>query len=1016
MKSKGAIKFFAIALTLVCLFQLSFTLVSYIEDQKAENYANGDKEKERAYLDSIAYQEVYNLGIRQYTYLECKERSLNLGLDLRGGMHVTLEVSLSSLVNRLANNPSDSTFVQALRNAERDRGEAEDGFISLFYEKLTELDPDVKLSNYFATSDNQDHVTFQSSNQNVMEFLQEQAESGLDNTYNILQTRIDRFGVTQPNIQLQENTGRIVIELPGADNPERVRKLLQGTANLEFWETYKNQEFSQYLVAANDALADELEITGDTTQTEAGERMDDYFDQQEEPDTGLEARADTIAAPDDTGDIAAVDTDNLLSALGREDTAGDDTSEQLSEAEMRQQNPLFALLYPNITQNDEGAFANEGPVIGYARGADTVKINEMLNSDAAREVLPPDVVFFWEVKALPESDNSFVLIAGRAAPGTGGAVLDGKVITDAGVDIDQAGSRQIRMVMNSEGAAEWKRVTAANIGNEVAIVLDNKAYSYPTVQGEIPNGISTITGGFSAQESEDLANILKSGKLPISVNIIEEAIVGPSLGEASINQGMLSLLVGLLLVLIFMGFYYHKSGLVANFTLVANLFFILGVLSSLGAALTLPGMAGIVLTIGMSVDANVLIFERIREELRAGKGMRLAVADGYKNAYSSIIDGNLTTLLTGIILLTFGTGPIYGFATVLVIGILTSFFSAVFISRLIFDWMLDKETVMKFGTKATLHVMENPNLNILEKSRVAYMVSGVVILLGLISMFTRGFDFGVDFSGGYSYIVEFEEPQQTEEIRSMLEPHFGGAPEVKTFGSSRDFKITTSYLINEDAEGTAARVESSLQSGLEQLNGGYEVLRSEKVGPTIASDIKTSAFWSVLFSLLVIFLYIFFRFRRWQYGLGAVVAVTHDVLLILGLFSLLHNIVPFSLEVDQAFIAAILTVVGYSINDTVIVFDRIRENLGLHKRTPLTENMNNALNATLSRTMITSGTTFLVVLVLFLFGGEIIRGFSFALLIGILVGTYSSLFIATPVAAKFHRIQMEAEKQNKMAQ
>lgn len=1013
MRSKGAIKFFAIALALVSLFQLSFTFVSWLQEEKAEEFADGNPVLYRQYLDSIAHQPVYDLLVKDYTYMEVKERSLNLGLDLQGGMHVTLEVSLANLVRGLANNPSDEGFNEALALAEERAEVSQAPFLELFYEAYQELNPDQRLATFFATLENKEYLTYNSTDEEVMAFLREQSEDALTTTFNILRTRIDRFGVTQPNIQMQENTGRIVVELPGADDPERIRRILQNTAELAFWETYQNPEFQQYLFALNDALADVAEAEGDTT-TE-GEGAEEFFGEEDAEADDADAgeffdEADEIPQPEEEvlTDPEAEEDDLLAGLEG--DTAGADTAAQLSPEEMRRQNPLFALLYPNVNQTDQGTRPVEGPTIAYAAGKDTAKVIDLLTGELAAGIIPAGTRFFWSAEPLPESENTYFLIAARGAGIGGEPQLDGRVVTDATATTDQYGAWEVMMRMNAEGAQAWQRLTANNIGQSVAIVLDNKVYSAPTVQSEISGGVSTISGNFTATEAGDLENILKSGRLPISVDIIEEAVVGPSLGRASINQGLTSLVIGLLLVLVFMGIYYHVSGLVANFALIANMFFIIGVLASLGAALTLPGMAGIVLTIGMSVDANVIIFERIREELRAGKGMKLAIADGYRAAYSAIIDGNLTTLLTGIILLTFGSGPISGFATVLVIGILTSFFSAVFITRLVFNWMAEGEKDIRFGFDFSKNVLQNPKVNFLKGRKTAYLVSSVLIVAGIISLFTTGLDLGVDFKGGWSYRVAFEEPAQTEDIRAALADHLGAAPEVKTFGGNDEYKITTDYLIDESSETAAAQVREALEAGLAELGNPYEVLSLTKVGPTIASDIRTSAFWAVGFSLLVVFLYIFIRFRKWQFGLGAVVALFHDVLLIIGIFSLLKNVVPWSMEIDQAFIAAILTVVGYSINDTVIVFDRVRENLALHTRTPYKANINNALNDTLSRTLITSGTTFLVVLILFLFGGDIIRGFSFALLIGIIVGTYSSLYIATPIVVDLANEDLQERK------
>lgn len=994
MRSKTAIQFFAIALALICVYQLSFTVVSYIEEQKAEQYAAGDNEKRRQYLDSIAYKPVYDLLVREYTYREVKERSLNLGLDLQGGMHVTLEVAIDKLINRLANNPSDASFQRALSMARERQATSQESFVDLFYESLTELNPEVRLGKYFYTRENQGNFdNSRPSNEEVLDFLRDEAENGLDRTFNILSTRIDRFGVTQPNIQKQEGTNRIMVELPGVDDPERVRNILQGAAKLEFWETYDNIAFNTYLEDANKALASVLGTTegDDTTRFDDDDDDDRQFFQDEDTTPAVITTPDTVEGDDDGGLMGESD-----------DTTTQDTNETLSEEEFQEQNPLYAVMMPNVRQAEEGLVLNEGPVIGYANGTDTGKVNSYLSIDAVASKFPALVKFVWSAKPAQGTENTYALLALKMPNREGEPQLDGRVITDARVDLDQFGKRTVIMSMNQEGSNIWAKMTRANVGKSVAIVLDNKAFSWPRVNTEITGGVSSIEGVDETNEAEDLVNILKSGKLPLQVDIVEEAVVGPSLGRESVRNGLLSLLAGFVLVIIFMAFYYNKSGLVANAALLINLFFIIGILASLGSALTLPGMAGIVLTIGMSVDANVLIFERIREELRAGKGIKLAIADGYRNAYSSIIDANLTTLLVGIVLWTFGSGPIHGFAVVLVIGILTSLFSAVLITRLIYDWLLTRDKVLQFGTEATSKAFSNTNVDFLGKRKLAYIISGAVIAIGIISLSIRGVDYGVDFSGGYSYVVEFTEPADGQAIRNALTPELDGRPEVKTFGGNTKYKITTDYLINDTASTAATQVQEAVNRGLAQI-GEFEVIQVSKVGPTIAQDIKTSAAWAVGFALVIIFLYIFIRFRKWQYGLGALVALFHDVLFIFGLFSILQNIVPFTLEVDQAFIAAILTVVGYSINDTVIVFDRVRENLTLHKSLPMFSNINAALNSTISRTMVTSGTTFLVIFVLFLFGGEIIRGFSFAILMGILVGTYSSLFIATPIVVDLNK-------------
>ena len=733
----------------------------------------------------------------------------------------------------------------------------------------------------------------------------------------------------------------------------------------------------------------------------APQGSEEFF--EEEPDTVSQLGSADTAEQAATAEGNESDTGSFFGE--GEDTAQADTG-QLSAEEFRRQNPLYSVLRPAVSQQGE---AFRGPVVGFSNGLDTSKVNEYLSMEEVQQVLPTDVRFYWSAKTTSEDNNIYQLYALKETTRDGSAPLTGQVITEASVDVSQRGQRQVAISMNSRGARIWERITGDNIDQSVAISMDERIYSAPNVNQQISGGRSVITGRFTTQEAQDLANVLEAGKLPIVVNIVEEAVIGPSLGQESIQSGLTSLVIGLVVVLLFMVFYYNQSGLVANLALLANLFFIVGVLASLGAALTLPGMAGVLLTVGMSVDANVLIFERVREELRGGKGLNLAIADGYRNAYSSIVDANLTTLLTAIILYTFGSGPISGFAIILIIGILTSLFSAIFITRLVFEWALNQDRAIKFASGSTFNALTNFNIDFLSKKKIAYFVSGGVIIAGAISLIVQGVNYGIDFKGGYSYVVQFDEPVSSSKVRNALSEPLNGEPQVKTFGPSNQVKITSDYLINSTDENAADKVRSQLNQGLSSVGNDYTVKSSQKVGPTIAEDIKTSAYFAVTFSLIVIFLYIFLRFQKWQYGLGALAAVFHDVLIVLGLFSILKAVVPFPLKVDQAFIAAILTVVGYSINDTVVVYDRIREKLNLNKKSPFLETVNRALNDTLSRTFITSFTTLIVILVLFLFGGEMIRGFSFALLIGILVGTYSSLFVSSNVVVELSN----AEKPSK---
>lgn len=985
MKSKGLVRSLVIAFALVCIYQLSFTLVSSRIESKARKFAGGDPVKEKAYLDSIADQKVYNLLVKSFTFQEVKEQQLNLGLDLQGGMNVVMEVSVADVVRALSNYSKDASFNKAIELATERQKSSQLDFVTLFEQAYNEVDPNGKLAAIFATRENQSKIDYNSSNAQVIEMVRLETEGAIDRSFNILRTRIDKFGVTSPNIQRQQGTGRIIIELPGVDNPERVRRLLQGSAKLEFWETYEGGEVIERIFEVNKMLADKQKLAkSDATKSDA--------------------TAGTT--PSDSAAPAA--ENDLLTQLAAADTAaasGD--SAQMGVEQSRRDNPLFMLLQPAIFQGEDGGTrAMKGPVVGTASIRDTAKINAILAMDEARALLPRNLKLLWTVKGRGEGNKFLDLVAIKTRSNDERAPLEGDVITDARESIDNFNQVEVSMTMNAEGAKVWRRLTADNIDKSIAIVLDDYVYSYPNVNQEISGGMSSISGNFTTEEAKDLANILKAGKLPAPARIVEEAIVGPSLGAEAISAGLISMIAGLLLVLVFMVAYYAKAGIVANVALFANIFFIFGVLASLQAVLTLPGIAGIVLTIGMAVDANVLIFERIREELTGGKSMRLAIADGFKNSLSSIIDANVTTLLTGIILYSFGTGPIRGFATTLIVGILTSLFCALLITRLIIEWQLAKEKDITFGTKWSQTVFTGLNIDFLSKRKMWYGISGAVIIAGMISMFTQGFNLGVDFKGGRSYVVSFEEGKKATDLRSALSGVFEGSPEVKTFGSDTKFKITTSYKINEEGEDVDALVEQKLFEGLSGIMvnkidfetfKAERILSSQKVGPTIADDIKASAFMSIIFSLVVISIYILIRFRKANYAIGAALALLHDVLFVLAIFTLTWKIMPFSMEIDQAFIAAILTIVGYSINDTVVVFDRLREYLNLHHGKDSAEVINNAVNSTFSRTIITALTTILVVFVLFLFGGETIKGFTFALLIGLFVGTYSSIFIASAV-------------------
>jgi len=992
MQNKGGIRVFAILLGLVCLYQLSFTVATRMAEATYEEMSLTNQEDADKYLEDYTF----NMLVKEYSYMECKERELNLGLDLKGGMNVTLEISLQEMVKSLSNNSPDSTFNQAIANASKKLPTSNLDFVTLFGQEFEAIDPNARLASPAIFGYTlKDKITGDASNAEVIEVIKAEKEAAIGQAFEVLRTRIDKFGVTQPNIQRLEGSDRILVELPGVKEPDRVRKLLQGTAKLEFWETYENTEVYGYLAEANKIIRD----------IEAGEEVVDT--------TAVAADEDVEEAPEE---VAEEDTTKSLTDLFGGADSTDSALGQESIEDLQKNNPLFSVLSPAASQ--EGLYP--GPVVGYASIKDTAKVNKYLAMDRVRTIFPRDLKFYWTVKSLDPKDPAQVhqLVAIRVTSRDGEPPLDGAAISDANKDFGQFGaSPEVSMMMTPDGANAWKRLTGENIGKSIAIVLDDYVYSFPTVQGEIGGGRSSITGNFTINEAEDLATVLKAGKLPAPARIVEEAVVGPTLGQESIINGGFAFIGSVALVLIFMLFYYGTAGLAANIAMLANMFFVFGVLASLGAVLTLPGIAGIVLTIGISIDSNVLIFERIREEVAKGTGMRLAVSQGYNAAYSAIIDSNVTSLLTGIILYVFGSGPIQGFATTLIIGIFCSLFASIFITRLIFEGRLNAKKVVTVGTAMTKNAFNNVNIDFAGKRKIAYLFSGTVIILGIVSMGVRGFNYGVDFLGGRSYMVEFDSDVNTSDLSDALQGAFdGNAPTVKTFGADNRVKIITAYRINDEGETVDDEVQAALLAGLAQLGDNpSEIMSSQKVGPTIATDIKRSALLSIVFSLIAIFLYILLRFKKWQYSLGAVIALFHDVLFVLSLFSLFHGLAWFSMEIDQAFIAAILTVVGYSINDTVVVFDRIREFQNEHqaKKHALSSIVNNALNTTLSRTIITAVTTFIVLFVLFLAGGETIKGFTFALLAGVVVGTYSSIFIATPVLLELIKEEPVSDKKKK---
>ena len=974
MQNKGLIKVFAILFGLVCLYQLSFTFITNNVETNAEefavqeigedveNYSELRDQAEASYLDSIGNDDV----IAGITYNDAKDKELNKGLDLKGGINVILQISVRDILSGLANDSKDPAFRKAIAEADEAQADSQENYVDLFFEAFNNI-PNAKLASpdIFANKTLSDEINFSMSNEEVEPIVRKKIDESITSAFEVLRKRIDKFGVTQPNIQRLGNSGRILVELPGAKDISRVKNLLQSTAQLEFWHVYKNNEIGNFLVQANNRLA-EMKRTQEDTSEEADSTA-----------TSGDDEIDELLA--DSADSTEVETGN---------------------------NPLFDLI---VSPGFQG-----GPVLATFKVQDTAKVMDYIQNPQIRSLLPNDMRYAKFVWGVPDEDTQTTGLYALKGNRNMEPPLSGSVITDAQQTYDQLGRIAVSMQMDGTGAKVWEDMTgkASNEQSQIAIVLDNIVYSAPGVStGPIAGGRSEITGDFSITEGQDLANVLRAGKLPASADIIQSEVVGPSLGQEAIDSGINSFGIALILVLIWMILYYGKAGLFADVALVVNILFIFGVLAGLGAVLTLPGIAGIVLTIGMSVDANVLIFERIKEELAKGKIQRDAIKDGFNNALSSILDANITTGLTGLILFILGTGPIKGFATTLLIGILTSLFTAIFITRLFIDGYGKKGKSLDFSTSLTKNLFTNMNIDFLKKRKVAYIVSGLFIVISVGSLFTQGLNQGVDFVGGRTYTVRFADDVNPTEVQSDLVATFGSA-EAKTFGPDNQLKITTKYKVDEEGAEVDDEIQRSLYESLasylpagltyEEFVDGDDnkqvgVMKSMKVGATIADDIKNASFWAVLGSLIVVFLYILLRFRKWQFSLGAVAAVFHDVLVVLGIFSLLYKVMPFNMEIDQAFIAAILTVIGYSLNDTVVVFDRIREYVNEHTTWNLDKTVNAALNSTISRTLNTSLTTLVVLLAIFIFGGESIRGFMFALIVGVIVGTYSSLFIATPV-------------------
>jgi len=990
MQNKGLIRLFAIALTLVCLFYLSFSVVTNTYNKKAKEYAAGNQLKEYNYLDSIASEKVW-LG---YTLKECRDKEINLGLDLKGGMNVTLEVSVADIIRSLSDFNTSPTFNQALITAtELQKTNSQKSFVDLFVESYTKIDPQAKLATVFSTFELKDKISLTTSNADVVKVLNTEVEGAIANSFNVLRQRIDRFGVVQPNIQKLGN-GRILVELPGIKEPARVRKLLQGSANLEFWETYDLSEIINNIGEANKVLAS-LNAAGGTSTPAV-------------KDTTVAK----TAAVQKTKAIS--DVDSLKAALAKKTAGAAATDSSKVTEKSRKENPLFAVLQINA----QGGQVARGPVIGLAQSKDTALVNAYFKTKQVKEVLPRDLGLRWSVKAIDKKGEIFQLIAIKITNRDGRAPLGGDVITDARADFSQTSAyANVSMSMNAEGSKTWARMTKDNIGKSIAIALDGYIYSFPTVNTEISGGSSQITGNFTVEEAKDLANTLKSGKMPAPAHIVQENIVGPSLGQEAINNGLISFIIAFILVLLYMIMYYGIiPGLIADIALIINVFFLFGVLSSFGAVLTLPGIAGIVLTLGMAVDANVLMYERIREEMNKGKTMRKAIDDGIGHALSAIIDSNVTTIITGVILAYFGTGPIKGFAVTEIIGVMTSFFTAVFLTRYMLYLYADHKSAreISFITGVTKNWFKDTKVDFMGIRKWLYGLSTVLIVVSCISFATRGFSLGIDFSGGRNYVVAFDQKVSADHVRKMLDNAFeGDMPQVITIGTENQVRIATKYKINDNAQNIDNEIEGKLYDNLKPLLKSSttkaefikeNIKSSQKVGPTVADDIKRSAIWAVLLAILGIGLYIFIRFREWGYALGAIVSLAHDAIITLGLFSLLYGYLPFSMEIDQAFIAAILTVIGYSVHDTVINYDRIRENVLLFPKRDRISLINLSVNEMLGRTFSTTMTVILTLLSMFIFGGETIRGFIFAMLFGIFIGTYSSVFIASPITVEMDKL------------
>ena len=1056
MQNKGLIRFLAIAFVLVCLFQLSFSFATkkvenkakanaakYVESAQGQSDINacvkkqGNSElsaaelknltaivtdslrtvKETYYLDSMANEKVW-LG---FTYKKCQAREINLGLDLKGGMNVMLEVSTVDVVKALANYTNDETFNKAVEMAlEQQKKSVNEDFVSLFYDAIISIKPDVRLAGYFSSQ--LTGTTLNDDNNTILAKLKEETSSAYDRTYEILRKRIDKFGVAQPTIQKLQASERILVELPGVKDPQRVRKLLKGTAQLEFWATYSGDMTDARLLNEYNRVAGYLTAT------------DEYLAARHNNNS-----VDSVVVADSNAVADSVATTEQTELAGVPEAETDAQSEQY-----RKEHPLMSLFA------QWQGYQPYPPVVFRATEADTAAVNRMIAEGVrAGKVNAREVKYLWSVKPVEENSNIFELYAIKIEDydrntNLPKAKLDGSVITDARQDFSNTEGNEISMSMNSEGAHAWKNITHDNIGKCVAIVLDDQVYSAPRVNGEIAGGRSSITGNFTLDEAKDLANVLKSGKLPAPARIVQEAVVGPSLGQESIHKGLVSFILAFIIVLIYMVIFYNRAGWVSVVALVTNVFLLMGVLASIGAVLTLPGIAGIVLTMAMAVDGNVIIYERIKEELRAGNSLSNSIDKGFKNAMSAIIDGQVTTFLLGLVLIMFGSGTIQGFAVTLCIGIVTSLFTSIFITRLVIDWMLNHKKKINFSFSFSENFMRNANFDFMGKRKVFYIIAACAIVLCLVGIFGRHLSMGIDFTGGRTYVVRFDQDVNVVDVRASLADEFDEAPEVKSYGPNNQVKITTNIVaedyyeayrqahnlsandtitdemvINEKLfEGTKkyfSKTDDGKDISLAQFSNAdiypYGIIQAEQVEATMATDMKRSSILAVLGGLLVIFAYIGIRFKSWRFGIGSITALAHDTILIIGLFALLRGIMPFSLDVDQSFIAAILTVIGYSINATVVIFDRVRENRSLYPKRTLIQHMNDAINSTLARTINTSGTTFFTLLMMFIFGGEVIRGFIFALLIGVLCGMFSSVCLACPIVYEVSKKREEKRLQ-----